>query len=458
MTELLDEILKRPHSKYLKRLTKKQLDTLNKYDEYREYKNLAVNSREKPLKFIGHLGDEVKKEYQDMTKQDVINWLKNKDIIPHSRQTYQFYLQPFFKWLGKDTKDWFEKIENAYDKVIPPSALWTREDMNKLINAFSETQHRALVATLYDSEARVSELCSMNVEDVEIIADVCVIYLRESKTQRRRVELLFATKELIPWLNIRRQKAKPSDPLWLPKCNRDRNSRLTQGGVYEILKYGQRLSGVKKHLNPHLLRHSMASYLRKNSYSDALHKKRMGLKPTSTVLERYTHLSDIEVADGAREAFGTEPIRKRKQEPNPLASTECPRCGAINRQTDEVCQKCFYTISYEVVNEDITVFEIFKTNFGKDEKQKILSSFRSLKAVIPLFQEFFSCFNGTDEKETEKLREHFRIKLNEDQLLELFSILIGRELIEIVGSKVILRDRQKMEQEIEEHKQLINIT
>lgn len=457
MSEVFNEIIQ-PPTNFLRKLTQKQQKMLREFDNYNERRNLRRNTRVRQIKTIGHLGDDVKKEFQDMTKEDVNNWLYNKDIIPHSRQTYQQYLQKFFKWLDKDIEGWFEKIENAYDKVIPPSALWTREDVNKLINSYPETQHRALVATLYDSEARVSEICSMNIMDVEFIADVCVIYIRESKTQKRRIELLFATKELIPWYNIRKQNAEPSDPLWLSKCNRDRNSRLTQGGVYEILKYGQRLSGVDKHLHPHLLRHSMASYLRKRGFPDALHKKRMGLKPTSTVLERYTHLSDSEVAEGAREAFGGEPIRKRKQESNPLISVKCPRCGASVRQTDKVCHQCFYTINYEVVTEDISVFEIFKTNFGKSEKQKILSCFKSLKTVVPLLQELFSCFNGTDERDIEKLREHFNLELDDDQLLELLGILIGRELVEIDGSKVVLLDRQMMEREIDDHLKLIKIS
>jgi site-specific recombinase XerD len=459
MTDLLEKALNQPTSKFLSRLTREQLDTIKGFDEYNEYKHFAINTRVNQLRLVGHLGDDVQKDFQDMTKDDIITWLRNKDITSYSKQTYQLYLQKFFKWLGKDVEGWFEKINNAYDKTIAPSSLWSPEEINQLIQRYPETQYRALVATSFDSEARVSEVCSMNVQDVEIIADICVIYLRESKTQKRRVELIFATKELIPWYNIRKAQAEPGDPLWISKCNRNRNQRLSQGGVYEILKYGQQISGIKKKLHPHLLRHSMASYLRKRGYPDALHLKRMGLKPGSNILERYTHVSDFEVSDGARQAFGIEPIKKRKQEPNPLTPLKCPRCGTYNRQSDKVCKKCFYTLDYEIVHEDISLFEICKTNFGKIEKQKIFSMFNSLKTTTPLLKEFLSCFNGSDELEIETIKHHFKntVNLTDNQIIELFGILMGYHLIDFRFNKIHLLDRSKFEKEIEEHNSLLQV-
>ena len=456
MTELFLEIFSRPTSKFLRNLTESQSSILIEFDKHNEYKNFAKHTRVRQLKLIARLGVETGKEYQDMTKEDIVNWLRNKDIIPHSLQTYQLYCQKFFKWLEKDIEGWFEKIENAYNKVIDPSDLWTPEDIQQLIKVYPETQYRALVATLYDSEARVSELCSMNIKHVEFKADICNIFLPQSKTKPRRVELLFATQELILWYNIRKAQAKPNDPLWISKCNRRRNQRLSQGGVYEILKYGQKLMGTSKKLHPHLLRHSMASYLRKNGYPDALHKIRMGLKPNSQTLERYTHISDAEVGQGAREAFGKEPRMKVEQKSNPLLSRKCPRCGADNRQYDLVCKKCFYTIDYETVHEDISLLDIFKTNFGRREKERLLREFNYLNIQTSLLQRFFDCFNGSNSIGIRDVIQHFS-NLTEDQILELIGILIGDDLIDVEGNRIFLLDRRRFEEEIEGHKALIMI-
>lgn len=458
MTLLLQEIINRPTSSYLRNLTATQVSTLNEFDKYNEYKNFAQHTRERQLKLVARLGMETGMEFQDMTKEDVVNWLRSKDIKAYSLQTYQLYCQKFFKWLGKNVKGWFEKINNAYDKVIPPSELWSPEEIEELINVFPEIQYKAVVTTLFDSEARVSELCSMNVMDVEFVNGIGVIYLRESKTQRRRVELIFATEYLVPWYNARKAQAKLTDPLWISKCNRNRGRRLTQGGVYEILKYGRKLLGTSKQLYPHLLRHSMASYLRKNGYPDALHKKRMGLKPHSFVLERYTHVSDAEVSEGARSAFGAEPVKPVKQMGNPLIPRKCPRCGTSNNITDKICKNCFYSIDYENTERDLTILEIFKSRFLELEKidiDALMKNYRNFKEETKYLEIILEVFENSDVVTNDVIQR--KLGLGDDECLEILQYLITCELITMTGVKVRLVNRDEFHRFIAVYKRYVEL-
>ena len=84
MTELFQKILKGPTSNYLKKLTATQLSTLNEFEEYNKYQNFKYHTRVSQLQLIGRLGVETRIEFQDMTKEDIVNWLKNKDIKPYS--------------------------------------------------------------------------------------------------------------------------------------------------------------------------------------------------------------------------------------------------------------------------------------------------------------------------------------------------------------------------------------
>lgn len=459
MHEVFDELIHRPRAHFLRRLTKKQQETLEKFDEYNQVKNLTRNTRMNQLTAIGHLGDYVKKEYQDMTKEDVSNWL-NRKITSYSRVTYQLYLGKFFKFLGKDVDGWFEKIENAYDKIIEPSSLWSPEEIDPLIRVYPEVQYRAIVATGYDSEARVSELCSMNNEDVEFIAGNATIFLRESKTQRRRVELIFATKELVPWYNLRKEQAKPTDPLWISKCNRTKNQRLSQGGVYEILKYGTKLLGTNKHLNPHLLRHSMASYLRAKGYPDALHRIRMGLAPGSNVLERYTHVTDAEVSKGAKTAFGVKTDEPVKEEVNPLLPRKCPRCGTLNRTANTLCSKCFYSIDYENTNMELELLEMFRTEFAKATNLDVLfHQYRSHKQEMNLLEHFKSFLHGNTTIETELIRQYFsnNFRLTDDQIVEFLQILMGEGVIDTIGDNVFILGMENLDEYIQKSKEFLSL-
>jgi len=458
MTELFQDIINRPTTSYLRNLTTTQLSTLNEFEKYNEYKNFAQQTRERQLKLVARLGVETGKEFQDMAKEDVVNWLRSKDIKPYTLQTYQLYCQKFFKWFGKDIKGWFEKINNAYDKVIAPSELWSPEEIEELIKVFPEIQYKAVVATLFDSAARVSELCSMNIEDVEFVNGIGVIYLRESKTQRRRIELIFATEYLVAWYNVRDAQGEPSDPLWLSKCNRNRGRRLTQGGVYEILKFGRKLLGTSKKLHPHLLRHSMASYLRKNGYPDALHKKRMGLKPHSFVLERYTHVSDAEVSEGARNAFGAEPVKPVKQKENPLIPKKCPRCGAHNNITDKICKKCYYSINYENTERDLTILEIFKSRFLELERidiESLIKNYRNFKEETKNMELILEAFEVSDEVTNYVIQ--WKLGLKGDECLGILQYLISCKLITMTGDKVYLINRGEFQRFITVYKRYVEV-
>lgn len=138
MTENIDvfeEVIKRRH--YLENLSKNQLKTSQKFDKYNELKHLTITTRDNELSAVLRLGMATKKDYEDMTKEDVNAWL-NREISAYSRVTYQLYLGKFFKWMGRDCKNWFVKIENAYNKVIDPSDLWSPEEIHALINAYPE--------------------------------------------------------------------------------------------------------------------------------------------------------------------------------------------------------------------------------------------------------------------------------------------------------------------------------
>jgi len=460
MPEVYDKFIKRTACHYLRRLTKKQQETLRKFDEYNEVKNWSLITRENQIKTIGHLGDDVKKEYQDMVKFDVNQWLMNKDITNYSRLTYQLHLQKFFKWLGNDVEDWFETIENAYDKIIKPSELWSPEEIDALIKVYPEVQYRALVATLFDSEARVSEFCSVSIEDVEFIAGNAIVFFPDSKTEKRRVELIFATKELLPWYNLRKAQARPTDPLWISKCNRNKNQRLSKSGVYEILKYGTKLLGTDKHLHPHLLRHSMASYLRAKGYPDALHRIRMGLGFNSPVLDRYSHFQDSQIGEGAKKAFGVKDIQPVKEEVNPLIGKLCPRCSTLNRTADTLCSKCFYSIDYENTGMELELLEMFRSEFCKVTNLDVLfHDYRMFKTELNLLEQFKTLLQGRLTIETEIVKRYFvnAFKLTDEDVIHFIESLMQEGVGDVEGDFIVLTSIEKLDDLIQSCRKFVEL-
>ena len=72
-------------------------------------------------------------------------------------------------------------------------------------------------------------------------------------------------------------------------------------------------------------------------------------------------------------------------------------------------------------------------------------------------QDFLNLFNGIDETSINKIQEHFRGKLNIEQIKELLSVLMGNGFVEIIDNKIKLTDRRELETVIKEHSELLRV-
>jgi site-specific recombinase XerD len=121
-----------------------------------------------------------------------------------------------------------------------------------------------LLSVLYDTGARVQELCDLRVRDVRL-EHPAMITLTGKGCKSRHVPLLDNTVGLLrSYMKENRlaQNDNPDTPMF---CNQ-RRFKLTRGGVNHILqKYFQIVVGqypdMPKTLTPHVLRHSKAMHL-----------------------------------------------------------------------------------------------------------------------------------------------------------------------------------------------------
>jgi site-specific recombinase XerD len=157
-------------------------------------------------------------------------------------------------------------------KKHPPSIVQhlTTDQIKDLLaspNPKTESGRRdmTLLSVLYDTGARVQELCDLRVRDVRLEKPPRII-LTGKGSKTRTVPILGNTVELLKqYLMEKRlsQNAKQDDPLFFNQ----RYAKLTRGGVSYILqKYATTLSEKHPHmslkkLTPHVLRHSKAMHL-----------------------------------------------------------------------------------------------------------------------------------------------------------------------------------------------------
>jgi len=117
-----------------------------------------------------------------------------------------------------------------------------------------------LLSVLYDTGARVQELCDLRVRDVRLDYPA-VISLTGKGRKTRRVPLMDNTEALLRSYMAENQLERNSNldaPLF---CNQ-RYTKLTRGGINHILqKYAEAVSDIPKKLTAHVMRHSKAMHL-----------------------------------------------------------------------------------------------------------------------------------------------------------------------------------------------------
>lgn len=145
----------------------------------------------------------------------------------------------------------------------------TPEQMKDLLaapNAHIQSGRRdmTLLSVLYDTGARVQELCDLRVRDIRL-EHPAIISLTGKGRKTRHVPILGNTVELLQ-LYMRENGFLQNGMLDTPLFSNQRHTKLTRGGVSHILqKYAAVLS--KDHpdmppaLTPHVLRHSKAMHL-----------------------------------------------------------------------------------------------------------------------------------------------------------------------------------------------------
>jgi site-specific recombinase XerD len=137
-------------------------------------------------------------------------------------------------------------------KTLP--VILSRDEVTALLLAPRHLKHRMILATLYATGVRVSELCQLQGTDID--SQRMVIHVRQGKGKRDRFVML--SPDLLPLL--RRYWKLYQLQSWLFPGHRV-TEPITRDGVAHICTQAGRAAKLTKAVYPHLLRHSFATHL-----------------------------------------------------------------------------------------------------------------------------------------------------------------------------------------------------
>lgn len=203
-------------------------------------------------------------------------------------------LRSFYRYLLRE--GWIDGEETAL--LISPKfwarlpKLLTREEIEKLIAAVegdrpTVVRDRAMIELLYASGLRVSELCRLGYSDVD--RELGLVRVIGKGNRQRLVPVgkvaLAAIERYLATARPQLLKGRSSPYLFVTA----RGGPLTRQGFWKSLAGYGRKAGLRRHLSPHVLRHSFATHLLEGGADLRSVQTMLGHADISTT-QIYTHV------------------------------------------------------------------------------------------------------------------------------------------------------------------------
>lgn len=193
----------------------------------------------------------------------------------------------FFKFLCHNdyiSDDPMEIIESPKISRSLPKTL-AIDDIPLLLDAAKNTRDHLILILLYSTGVRVSELCHLNIGDIDFEQDLIHI-VRGKGGKDRKVPLAPPVRDLIRGYV---EKLGPPNSN-LPLFRNRSGSRLTARSVQRIVRKAKMTAGISKKVTPHALRHAFATHLCDNNVNIRVIQELLGHASLATT-QLYTHVS-----------------------------------------------------------------------------------------------------------------------------------------------------------------------
>lgn len=290
------------------------------------------------VRLMARFAKHMKKPIQELTKEDVKNYiasLDNKFTVRHTCAV----MKKFLVFAGR--KDLAKKISVpniSIDERIDEIDRVTPGEVQKLLQAEDNPRNQALIAVLYESSGRLSEVSSLKVRDVQIDKYGAIVKLF-GKTRLRNVRLVASAPYLTRWLQIHSCRGDPEAPLFYA-IYLGKTKGLGNTMIAKIIRSAAKRAGFKgeqlKKFHPHAFRHGRLSELGHDLTDSEM--KHVGGWNDRRMISLYSRVDEDRVNNKLLSLQGLTVEEEKKV--SELHAKQCPRCRTLNAEQDLYCSLC----------------------------------------------------------------------------------------------------------------------
>ena len=231
----------------------------------------TLQSYKRDLKQFGKYLQDNEENYTELTDEGIKTYIKYMQEIGKKPSTISRGLasiRSFYQYETKnktvksDPTDGIQspKIEKRVPSILTSNEVALLLDQPKNVN-LKGTRDKAMLEFAYATGMRVTEIISLNVEDINLETGYATC--RNGKKERTVPIGNMSLKALKDYMvNARNTMIKDENEKALfVNVN---GERLTRQGFWKIIKYYKEQAHIEKDITPHVLRHSFATHLLQN--------------------------------------------------------------------------------------------------------------------------------------------------------------------------------------------------
>ena len=251
-----------------------------------EKRNLRERTIQLYCSDVGYFLRCTNKPTAELSLEDADAFLTMKRLEGRSPETHNHYrssIKFLYKRVVKIPCDDEEVPAMKRERNLP--TVLTPQEMNAIIDATNNLKHKAIIATMYSSGLRVSEVVHLRYDDVS--RTNMTIHVRETKSRIDRYTIL-AKKNLDLLTEYWFKCGRPTGILFPSSWTGD---YLDIASVNQFFKASARKAGITRRVSSHACRHSFASHLFENGVDIKYIQSLLGhVDPRST--DVYLHVSN----------------------------------------------------------------------------------------------------------------------------------------------------------------------
>jgi len=254
--------------------------------------------------------------------------MRLRRFSPWTVKSYLYYINNFLIWSNKqpkyikaaDIRNYLDKLARAhksastlnsaysslqfyFGKIMPrrffihiprakkpqklPQVL-TQTEIKRLLGTIINVKHKLLLALMYSSGLRISEVVKLKVKDLDFANQI--LYVRQGKGNKDRQTILSAI--LLDVLQKYTNHHATNDYVFTS----NRGSYLSQRAVQKVFSKALKQAKIKKDATCHSLRHSFATHLLENGTNIRYIQELLGHKRLETT-QIYTKVASNKLKD-----------------------------------------------------------------------------------------------------------------------------------------------------------------